>query len=145
MLHQQRGNSAFYFRIRALARYLRKHSTPAEIFFWEKVRDRRFLGLKFNRQYILVCRIEGNIIKYYIPDFYCHAYRLIVELDGQIHLKQAESDLIRTEIIHEFGYTVIRFSNEEVLFRWNEVEERLKRIFKSMQPNSYLFPFDEED
>jgi len=42
-----------YTSIKKLARGLRKRQTRAEIYFWEKVRDRRFMKLKFNRQFVI--------------------------------------------------------------------------------------------
>ena len=37
-----------YKIVREFARNMRKHPTPAEAFFRDKVRGRKFLGLKFN-------------------------------------------------------------------------------------------------
>ncbi|MEO6131905.1 MAG: endonuclease domain-containing protein [Saprospiraceae bacterium] len=134
MLHQNAGNKELYLRIRALAREMRKKSTKAEDYFWEKVRNRKLFGLKWNRQFIIQCPIDPFFTKYYISDFHCHRLRLIVELDGQIHLKQQEEDLIRTERMNQWGYTVIRFSNEEVLEHWDEVEEKLKEYLNPEYP-----------
>jgi len=49
-----------------------------------------------------------------IVDFYCHAAKLVVELDGKIHLAKKESDRERTKEIEDLGLRIIRFSNEEV-------------------------------
>ncbi len=132
MLHQH-SNRILYLKIRALARKMRKHQTLAEDFFWEKVRDRRLFGLKWNRQFIVQCQIDPSFIKYYISDFHCHQYKLIVEVDGNIHLRQLDQDLIRTERMNEYGFTVLRFSNTQVLYHWNEVEQIIKEyIFGSL-------------
>ena len=131
MLHQQ-SNRSLYLRIRALAREMRNNQTLAEDFFWDKVRDRRFLGLKWNRQFIIQCRIDHFFTKYYISDFHCHDFKLIIELDGMIHLKQIEQDLLRTEQMNEYGFTVLRFSNAQVLYHWDEVELAIKEhIYRS--------------
>ena len=58
------------------ARELRKVQTPAEDALWDLLRDRRLQRLKFRRQ---------MPISIYFADFYCHALKLIVELDGEIH------------------------------------------------------------
>jgi very-short-patch-repair endonuclease len=121
----QHENRKLYLRVRALARLMRKNPTEAEDFFWQKVRDRKLFGMKWNRQFIIQCRVDGIFTKYYIGDFYCHEYKLIVELDGQIHLKQMEEDLIRTDHMNQYGFDVLRFTNEQVLKYWNEVEEIL--------------------
>lgn len=128
MLHQAFNEKAFYFRIRALARKMRRNSTPAEDFFWEKVRDRRLFGLKINRQFIIICQITPFFKKFYIADFHCHRHQLIIELDGQIHLRQEAEDMLRTEHMVARGYKVLRFTNDQVLHHWDEVEQILKEF-----------------
>ncbi len=124
MLHRH-SNKDLYVKIRALARTMRKEQTAAEVFFWEKVRDRRLFGLKWNRQFIIQCQFDSGFTKYYIADFHCHQYKLIIEIDGPIHLKQIKKDLIRTENINEYGFKVLRFTNKQVLGHWDEVEETI--------------------
>jgi very-short-patch-repair endonuclease len=127
MLHQHKKNQ-LYLRVRALPRQMRKHPTTAEDFFWEKVRNRRLFGLKWNRQFIIPCLLNPNFTKYYIADFHCHQFKLIVELDGQIHLRQQTQDLIRTERMIQWGFTVVRFSNDQVLNHWDEVALIIKEL-----------------
>ena len=130
------GNKKLYLRIRALAREMRKNPTEAEDFFWEKVRDRRLFGLKWNRQFIIQCQIHPDYIKYYIADYHCHELIRIVELDGQIHLKQQDEDLLRTDRLKEWGFTVLRFTNDQVLNHWDEVELIIKEyVFGSIKPS----------
>ena len=113
-----------YAHILQLAREHRKNPTAAEKFFWDKVRNRCFQGLKFNRQYVL----EVVESKYFIVDFHCFEKKLVIELDGRIHDYQVEYDNGRSFEIEELGYTVIRFKNEEVLEDWNKVEKILMKI-----------------
>jgi len=108
------------------ARELRKNPTEAEAFFWEKVRKRRFMGLRFNRQYILHFSDELNKNKHYIADFLCFEKKIIVEIDGGIHNYQKEYDLIREQDLKNMGFDVIRFTNEDVLNNWVSVNKRLK-------------------
>ena len=98
MLHQH-SNQSLYLRIRKLAREMRKNPTLAEEFFWEKVRDRRLFGLKWNRQFVIQCWINSFFTKYYISDFHCHQHKLIVELDGPIQRRNQSEDLLRMEEI----------------------------------------------
>ena len=116
-----------YKDILDFARGLRKNQTPAEQFFWEKVRNRRFLGKKFNRQFIIEhSEIQGK--KYFfIADFHCHDKKLIIELDGPIHKGQIKYDQIREETLREMGFKIIRFQNREVLENWDGVADRLKK------------------
>jgi very-short-patch-repair endonuclease len=97
---------------------LRHRETEAEKKLWKFLRNRQLLGKKFRRQHA--------IIKY-VLDFYCHECKLAVELDGGIHTKEEirEYDLARTGILKEYGITVIRFWNAEVM---NDIEDVLKKI-----------------
>ena len=88
------------------ARALRKKQTSAEALFWELVRDRRFMGLKFRRQHQL-----GD----YVADFYCHEYRLVIELDGDIHAVKRKKDHKRDTWMQSQGFKVLRFKNEQLL------------------------------
>lgn len=104
-------------RLREIAkqhcRELRKNQTNAEKIFWEAVRNRRFLGLKFNRQFPLYFEFDEKET-FYIADFYCFEKKLIIELDGKIHYFQKNRDTLRTEIINSRGIVVIRFRNEDI-------------------------------
>ena len=104
-----------YSEARAYAQQMRKNPTPAEQLFWEQVRNKRFLGLKFNRQFVIEYLDSNEITHYYIPDFHCYAKKLLVEIDGKIHLLQVAEDSLREERLRLLGFQVIRFSNEEVL------------------------------
>jgi very-short-patch-repair endonuclease len=89
------------------ARELRKNQTPAEEALWQLLRNRRLLRLKFRRQVP---------IGPYIADFYCHRYRLVVELDGAVHeeRRQAIHDEERALYLRALGLTILRFPNERV-------------------------------
>ena len=113
------------------SRELRKRLTPAEKVFWSRVRNRRFNGHKFNRQYVIRYDIDRSSSLFYIVDYYCHAKKLVVEIDGAIHDTMIESDLLRDNRIKELGYRVIRFKNEEVLFNWPSVKYKLEQALKS--------------
>jgi len=87
------------------AKELRKEMTSAERILWEHLRNRQLGGFKFRRQHPM-----GS----FIADFYCAARKLVIEIDGDIHISQAEADAERTHIIESFGYKVIRFHNSEI-------------------------------
>ncbi|MHB1241270.1 MAG: N-6 DNA methylase, partial [Gammaproteobacteria bacterium] len=88
------------------ARELRKKQTPAEELFWELIRNRQFLGLKFRRQHQ-----AGD----YILDFYCHEAGIAVELDGPVHDKRKKKDAKRDSYLNSQGIEVVRISNTELL------------------------------
>jgi very-short-patch-repair endonuclease len=100
------------------ARVGRAEQTDAERLLWARLRNRRLENAKFRRQHPL-----GR----YILDFYCHAARLVVEVDGSHHSgrDQAEYDKERTAWLQGEGLKVIRFTNREVL---SEIEGVLQRI-----------------
>ena len=90
------------------ARRLRKNQTDAEKLLWSILRSRQLLGLKFRRQ---------HSIGPYILDFYCHDYKLCIELDGGQHYtsKGQKGDEARAAFLQTRGIHILRFSNVDVL------------------------------
>jgi leucyl-tRNA synthetase len=103
-----------------LAKNMRKGHTEAEKVLWEQLRDSK-PGAKFRRQ---------HPIDAYIVDFIALQERLIVEVDGGYHedTNQKEYDENRTKILNEIGFTVIRFTNEEVLANVYAIRDEIKDI-----------------
>jgi very-short-patch-repair endonuclease len=102
-----------------LCRDLRKQQTPAEELLWQHLRNRKFSNHKFLRQHpVCVSSVLGKNL-YYIPDFYCHKAKLVIEADGPIHLFKKEYDKNRDEVLS--GLTILRFTNEEILNDMNKV------------------------
>jgi very-short-patch-repair endonuclease len=97
-----------------LARQLRRRMTSAEEALWERVRNRKLGGFKIRRQAIVLG---------FIPDFYCPEVKLIIEVDGSIHLVEevARRDALRERILRAEGYDVIRFTNNAVLHNTESV------------------------
>ena len=106
---------------------LRKEMTPAEKVLWNRL-NKSQLGVRFKAQ---------HPIDIFIADFYCHKCKLIVEVDGEIHLSQKEADENRTAELERFGLTVIRFTNKEVL---NDVEKVVDEIRKIIDTNTNTAP-----
>jgi very-short-patch-repair endonuclease len=103
------------------AKELRHNPTPAEALLWARLRGHQLNGYKFRRQHPL-----GQ----FIADFCRPACRLIVELDGPIHLRQIQRDQDRTQHFEKFGYRVIRFTNERVE---HDLDNVLKEIAAACQ------------
>ena len=97
-----------YSILKANAQDNRKMMTEAESAFWQIAKSSG-LGEKCRRQYIL-----GD----YIVDFFFRKSMLIIEIDGGYHdtQEQQEKDAIRQEWLEENGYTVLRFTNDQILF-----------------------------
>lgn len=102
-----------------LAREFRKELTFAENRFWQMVRNRKLLNLKIRRE---------HPIGPFIADFYCHELKLVIEIDGGIHLNPLvkERDISREYYMRTLGLSIFRFTNEVVLFNPEIIEERLK-------------------
>jgi very-short-patch-repair endonuclease len=107
-----------------LARKLRRESTHAEKILWERLRNRKFFGLKFYRQKYIIYTFNKEQ-RFFIADFYCHHARLIIEVDGPVHNKQKDYDQARTELLEAVKYNVIRFSNNEIE---NDIESVLQKL-----------------
>ena len=97
--------------------------TEAESVMWECLRGNQ-LGFQFRRQH----PIYG-----YIPDFVCLKKRLVVEIDGGYHYigDQPISDEERTKYLNQYGFEVIRFTNEEVLSNIDNVLTEIKRVMNN--------------
>jgi len=116
-----------------VSRDLRKNQTQAELIFWEKVKNKQFLGYKFLRQHPLFYEYYDKE-KFFIADFYCREVKLVVEIDGGIHEEQKDYDQIRTEIIEsQHEYKVIRYKNEQVMKDINRTMVNLKSVIDSIK------------
>ena len=111
--------------VKLKCRELRKKSTKAERIFWEQVRNKRFSGKKFYRQYPLLHEITGKET-FFILDFYCHEAKLAVEIDGGIHKRLVKEDMLKDEVLNNMGIRVMRFQNREI-------EEGLKNAMKKLE------------
>ena len=96
-----------YKLLKEFAKENRRHMTDAEKVLWKVLRQSK-CSFKFRRQ---------HPIYDYIADFICLEERLIIEVDGAYHCEpqQQEDDQIRTDILSDMGYKVLRFTNDEVL------------------------------
>jgi len=103
---QQQHNRARSDELKARRRQLRQKQTKAEKVFWQEVRACR-TGYHVRRQ---------HNISAFIVDFYCHEVALIIELDGPIHRYTKDYDRWRQAKLESWGYYVIRYNNNEVLF-----------------------------
>ncbi len=82
---------------------------------------RQQLGVTFRRQ---------HIIGPFVVDFCCQPAQLIVELDGSVHDldDEREQDAWRTEYLKERGFTVVRFTNDDVLSRPETVVTTIRNL-----------------
>ncbi len=61
--------------------------------------------------------IRQKILGKYIADFYCAKANIVIELDGSQHYEDIGllSDEKRTAYLEEYGITVIRISNLDII------------------------------
>ena len=106
------------------AEELRNRMTPAEEVLWKLIHINEW-KLKFRRQ---------HPISNYVADFYCHKLKLVIELDGGIHEQEEvkKYDQARETHLKEFGLTVLRFKNEQVLKNSNEVLKHIAQIIAQL-------------
>jgi very-short-patch-repair endonuclease len=119
------GASASTFR---KAEQLRNTMTPTEKKLWNALSNKKINGFRFKNQ---------HPISKFIVDFYCHKAKLVLEIDGNVHdeLEQADYDIGRTFEIESFGLKLIRFTNDQIETRFEEV---LKEITNRLLEESPL-------
>jgi very-short-patch-repair endonuclease len=107
--------------LKGRARKMRLRPTPAEAKLWPRVRRNLVEGVHFRRQHTV-----GPAI----VDFYCGAAKLVVEIDGPIHLRQVAEDRLRQEWLEKNGYRVLRFTNLRVLEHLDPVVEEISAVVR---------------
>lgn len=110
----------------------RNNPTEAEKILWEVLRANN-LGVKFRRQHAI-----GD----YIADFVCLSRYLIIEVDGGYHNKpeQKELDAIRSDYLHNRGFRILRFTNEQVI---GNIDSVIKDIQSSLSQPAIPLPAGE--
>ncbi|MEO6131285.1 MAG: endonuclease domain-containing protein [Saprospiraceae bacterium] len=104
------------------ARYLRNHPTEAEEILWHQLRNHR-LKQKFRRQHPM---------SKYVVDFYCHALKFIIEVDGSVHdtIDQKANDLEKDFDLKNLGMEILRIGNIEI---YNDIEDVVSKIYSRIK------------
>ncbi|MBD3311290.1 MAG: DUF559 domain-containing protein [Candidatus Magasanikbacteria bacterium] len=112
--------------IQQRARKLRNNPTIAETYLWKFLRKQQLKEVRFLRQKPIIFNPNGRVY-FFIADFNCHKYKLIIEVDGCVHNEdtQKKHDEVRTGVLQTMGFIVLRFKNEEVL---DDIETVIKKI-----------------
>ncbi len=99
------------------AKGLREKETEAEKILWQYL-GKWPLGYKFRRQHAM---------SKYVVDFYCHALKIIIEVDGSIHEVDSikKHDEERQQFLEDNGMSFLRFTNDEVK---NNIEQVKRNI-----------------
>jgi very-short-patch-repair endonuclease len=116
----------------SLQRRLRSRMTDAENRLWQRLRGRQISGFKFRRQHPFLD---------FVLDFVCLEMRLVVEVDGGQH-QDSQQDRVRDQRLHEAGFKVLRFWNNQVLQETDAVVDAIGAALlqESAHAGSHLSP-----
>ncbi|MFB0874139.1 MULTISPECIES: endonuclease domain-containing protein [unclassified Sphingobium] len=109
-------------------RAMRQNPTEPEKRLWLRLRNRQVDGIKFRRQVWLA---------EYIADFYAAEQKLVIEVDGDGHAAREAADQQRSALLESKGFTVIRFSNAEIMGNIEGVLEAIGRIARLIPSPSH--------
>ena len=103
-------------RTKALAKTMRRRMTKYEY---------RLYACFLSSLPVIVCR--QKVIDDYIVDFYLPEAKLIIEVDGSQHYteKGMAEDAARDDHLRSLGYSVVRYSNEDIRTNLDGVAEDL--------------------
>jgi adenine-specific DNA-methyltransferase len=104
---------------------LRKNATPAERKMWAALRElNKTHEIKFRRQHPFA---------HFITDFYCHAEKLVIEIDGASHDSKYVADQQRNAFMREQGLHVLRFTEVDVIRDVSAAAETILAYLKRKQ------------
>jgi DNA polymerase III alpha subunit/very-short-patch-repair endonuclease len=117
----------------AHAKAMRKAPTEAERILWSALRGKKVAGYRFHRQ-----KPMGDCI----PDFVNVEKRLIIEVDGGYHALPDViiADQAREKKFTDVGYTILRFTNEQVENALPEVLRSIAKTVKALPSRPVKFP-----
>jgi very-short-patch-repair endonuclease len=116
-------------QLKEFARDLRLDGTMGEAILWKKaLRSNTLWPYQFNRQYPML--LDGHAL---IADFICRKLDLIIEIDGYSHQFKHDQDVKRDKLLVQHGFTIIRFKEQEVRKRLDEVITRIDYVIKTLE------------
>lgn len=112
-------------KLQPFANENRKQMTKAEACLWKYALKAKMTGYTFNR--------ERPVLNY-IADFMCKELKLIIEVDGSIHNipEVHQNDIVRQLALENAGFTIIRFTNEEVLTQMEGVKRKIGEVVQKL-------------
>jgi very-short-patch-repair endonuclease len=124
---QNINNLNYNKSLKKFASQLRKNMTKSESCLWKYVLSAgQMKGYTFNRQ---------RPVLNFIADFMCKDLMIIIELDGITHHSESaiKNDEKKDEKLREIGFTILRFSDNEVLNHLNMVVETIDSCIEQKQ------------
>jgi very-short-patch-repair endonuclease len=120
---------AYNKKLQPFANKLRKEMTKAEASLWKNaLRAKEMKGYPFRR--------ERPVLNY-IADFMCMPLKLVIEVDGLTHQweETIAKDKKKDEDLKQAGFTVLRFTDNEVLSQMHWVKERIEEAIAEIEKN----------
>ena len=121
----QTADCAYYGLLKEFAHENRRNPTKEESILWAFLQHRQ-LGVRFRRQ---------HIIGLFIVDFCCLSVKLVIEVDGGYHQLPGQqfSDEERAAWLQSQGFTVIRFTNDQILSDPDAVARAIQKEVEVLQ------------
>ncbi len=116
----ENSNHLYNKQLQPFSQQLRNRGTKAEACLWKyTLRAGQMKGYEFRRQ---------RPILGFIADFLCFQLQLVIEVDGLSHLwdETAKRDERKEQALVEAGFTVLRFSDREVLRDMASVRQQIE-------------------
>lgn len=120
-MHHRPRNAARLSLLAERATAMRRAPSEPERLLWSALSGAR-QGMAFRRQAVLLGR--------YIVDFVAPAAKLVIEVDGRHHERQRRADARRDRALEIAGYTVLRFTADEVLHELDAVLRRVRAVVR---------------
>ena len=123
----QENNLLYNKTLRTFAHENRYQMTKAEACLWKyALRAKAMKGYTFNRQ---------RPVLNYIADFMCKKLKLVIEVDGYSHTldEVIRKDKIRQIDLEKAGFTVIRFTDAEVLKEIESVKRVIEQTMEKLE------------
>lgn len=123
LLRQHAKRNSKRIDVYEFANQLRHNMTLAESVLWQVLQQH------FYKQFQTQVVVGGR----FIADFVCWRTRLIIEVDGSIHRLSSirSKDKYRTKVLTRLGYTVIRFTNNQVMYSITKVIKSIEEELSS--------------
>lgn len=117
-------NNFYNTELRDFARELRSlTATRGEKRIWRALLCKQQSSIRFLRQ---------RPIDHFIVDFFAPELGLIIEIDGNSHYLKPEYDAFRQKSLENLGFTILRFTEGEVLNQLDIVHRHLEQTILTL-------------
>lgn len=118
-------NNYYNPKLKEFAQELRTETiSRAEKYLWKNALSRNQQGVKFKRQ---------RPILHFIVDFFSQDIGLIIEIDGNSHANKGDYDRMRQNKLEELGYTILRFSEGDVITNLGDVITQIQHVIHCLK------------